>query len=232
MIKQEIDKILFIDIETAGCEYDLDSLEKANPKLSEAFKSYKPYLLNRFPDVSEESIENIFKSKSALLPEFGRVICFSFGLIKDGDLLINSFYGTNEKEILTKAKKVFERAIALDMHLAGHNIEKFDLPYIATRMIINGIEPPSNIPDESTKPWETKIIDTKKIWQRNNYHGLSSLELVCTVLGFDSPKEGDVKGETVHDDFYVRNKYEEIKTYCETDVRALFYIILNLKSLK
>ena len=234
MIKQDLDKMLFIDIETVGIEKDYETLLEKRPLLAHSFSKYLDYFQKRFPEMGEHVTSDfVFYDKSALFPEFGRIACFSFGLIKDGEFVVNSYADTNEVDIIRKIKKVLERAETLGMYLVGHNIKKFDVPYIANRMVINDIEPPKILPDDSVKPWETRLIDTKEIWQRSNYSALASLDLICISLGIDSTKNGEVFGSNLHD-FYWKGSESipAIKEYCEKDVLAVYQIINKLKSLK
>ena len=60
---------------------------------------------------------------------------------------------------------------------------------------------------------------------------IGSLDLMCTVLNIDSPKNGDVKGGNVTTNYWEGN-HEEIKEYCEKDVKALVDIITKLNNLK
>jgi hypothetical protein len=55
---------------------------------------------------------------------------------------------------------------------------------------------------------------------------------MCSVLGIDSSKEGDVTGNKVHESYWIDNKIEQIKEYCERDVDVLVQIINKLKELK
>jgi hypothetical protein len=52
-------------------------------------------------------------------------------------------------------------------------------------------------PSHETKPWGMRVLDTKDVWQFGNNWSLSSLDLMCSVLDVDSPKNGDVKGDNV-----------------------------------
>jgi DNA polymerase elongation subunit (family B) len=234
MIKKQLDKMLFIDIETAGGYKDLETLKKENPTLATIFSRYQYWFKDRFSDIENSDEETVYLKKSALIPEFGRIVCVSFGLMKDSEFKVSSYYGYNEKDILVKLQKLLKRAEELDMFLVGHNIEKFDAHYISTRMVINGIEPPKILPDENSKPWETKLLDTKKIWQRSQYNSLSSLDLLCTVLDVDSPKVGEVVGDMVHENFWKYTDYsmQEIVEYCERDVVAVRDIVVKLQNLK
>jgi hypothetical protein len=50
-------------------------------------------------------------------------------------------------------------------------------------------------------------------------------------LKIDSPKNGNVKGDNVNINFW-NNNHEEIKEYCEKDVKALIDIIVKFNKLK
>jgi hypothetical protein len=114
--------------------------------------------------------------------------------------------------------------------LCGHNVKNFDLPYIAKRMLINGVQVPSIIPNYKIKPWESRVLDTKEVWNFNSFRGLSSLDLVCTSLGLESPKEGEVNGSNIHK-YYYNNDIEKIKKYCEEDVKCTINLIKKIKNL-
>jgi hypothetical protein len=77
-----------------------------------------------------------------------------------------------------------------------------------------------------------KVIDTLEIWKFGNPSSLASLELMCSSLGVESSKEGDVTGNRVHESYWVNGKLEEIKEYCERDVDVLVQIIKKLKELQ
>lgn len=241
MIKQNLDKLLFVDVETAGISSSYYSFENEYPVLHKMFGRYQDYLVKRFPEVESGTLPHLY-SKAALIPEFGRVVCISFGILKetpspteDGvfvkNFIINSYAEESEHSILVKFKKVLERAHDLGFSLVGHNIKKFDVPFISTRMLINGISLPQILPSPDTKPWESKLIDTKELWQFGNFNALSSLDLICATLNIDSPKVGEVVGEHVHNNFWNGNIGEIVK-YCEKDVKALYDIVNYLKNLK
>ena len=47
-----------------------------------------------------------------------------------------------------------------DAVLCAHNGKEFDYPYIARRMIINGLNIPAILDNSGKKPWEVKLLDT------------------------------------------------------------------------
>ena len=78
MIKEDIHKLLFIDIETVGVDEDLDSLHHTNSKLSKVWEeSGWDYFKRRYSEDSELSSNQMFIKRSALLPEFGKIVCVS-----------------------------------------------------------------------------------------------------------------------------------------------------------
>ena len=77
MINIPITKILFLDIETVGGCPDLDSCERFSPEIAEQFHKYYDWFQKRFPEDTLLSKDEVFKKRSALVPEFAKIICVS-----------------------------------------------------------------------------------------------------------------------------------------------------------
>jgi len=229
-MKENINKLLFLDIETVGVADDLDDLGQTHPQLLNIWQtSGVDYFKRRYPEDSQLPSNDLFIKRSALLPEFGKIVCVSVGFIlDDGEVKLDSFYG-EEKELLIKLSNLLVRIEKLDFKLCGHNIKNFDLPYIAKRMLINGIKIPSILPNYQIKPWETKVVDTKEVWNFNSFKGLSSLELVCASLNVPNPKDNEVNGSNMHNYYYNNNDINKIVEYCEEDVKATINLMKKLK---
>lgn len=233
MIKTPLTKILFLDIETVGGCKDYETCKKSNPKVAEQFIKYIDWFHKRFPEDSQSSLDSIFSKRTALVPEFAKIVCVSVAFVTDKDeIKTQSFSGDDEKQLLTDCQKLLDRCGKLDFYLCGHNLKNFDIPMLAKRMIINGIMPPSILPSYDTKPWEIKAIDTKEIWQYGAYTSIGSLDLLCSTMDIPTPKEGTVNGESVHEAYWYKNMLKEITEYCERDVRVLIDIIKKLKNLE
>jgi hypothetical protein len=236
MIKVPITKILFLDIETVGCEKDYDSCKKNQPKIAEQFDKYYDWFLKRFPEdalIKENQKNIVFQTRTALVPEFAKIVCVSMAFVlENGDIRQQTFSNDNEYTLLTEVRNLLERCGKLDFHLCGHNLKNFDIPMISKRMVINGLMPPSILPSYDTKPWEIKAIDTKEVWQFGAYTAIGSLDLMCTCMDVPSPKDGEVTGEKVHSAYWYQNKLKEIAEYCERDVRVLIDVIIKFKDLK
>jgi hypothetical protein len=233
MINIPITKILFLDIETVGGCPDLESCERFSPEISEQFHKYFDWFLKRFPEDESLTKDDIFKKRSALVPEFAKIVCVSMAFVmENGDVKKQTFSGDDEKELLTQVKTLLDRCHKLDFYLCGHNLKNFDIPMLAKRMIINGIMPSKILPSYDTKPWEVKAIDTKEIWQYGSYTSIGSLDLVCSTMGIPTPKDGEVTGDKVHHAYWVEQKLPQISEYCEKDVEVLIKFIKKLKELK
>jgi len=238
-----IEKLLFFDIETVSQYKDIDELPKQEFKLwwsyYDNFKERvtdKSKLSNTDSNFSVEALEKnkkeVYRQTAAFFPEFGKVACVSLGFVtKGGKTKFESFYGKDEVDILKKVRDIFNKVDTLDFSLCGQNIKNFDIPFLGKRFVINGLRPPNIFPSHDTKPWEMKVLDTKDVWSFGSKWGLGSLDLICSSLKIDSPKNGDVKGDNVNTNFWVDN-HEEIKEYCEKDVKALIDIIIKFNNLK
>jgi len=239
MINVPITKILFLDIETVGISKDYDTCVKEYPRLGEQFDKYFDWFLKRFPEdqligKNENERKNlIFSTRTALVPEFAKIVCVSVAFVTDkNEVKKQTFSNDNEEKLLTELQILLNRCGKLDFHLCGHNLKNFDIPMIAKRMIINGLKPSSILPSYDTKPWEVKDIDTKDVWQYGAYTAIGSLDLMCSALDIPTPKGGEVTGDKVHDCYWNKGMLKEIGEYCERDVEVLIDAIIKLKQLK
>ena len=232
-----VNKLLFFDIESVSqyeSLYDMDeSKQDMWMKYSKSFlkKVTDENRLKLHEEGSDDYYNEIYRQTSAFFPEFGKVACVSMAFVNKGEVKYESFYGGDEIEILEGVRNVFNKIDPLGYDLCGHSIKMFDIPFLGKRYYINGMLPPSIFPKHSTKPWEMRTLDTKDVWQFGNNWALGSLDLVCMSLDIDSPKNGDVKGDSVNSNYW-DGKHVEIKEYCEKDVKALVDMIMNLNNLK
>jgi hypothetical protein len=240
----KVDKLLFFDIETVSQYKDLYDMPERELKMWESYyDSFRKKVTDesRIPnsedivlgeDYQKEVNREVYRQTAAFYPEFGKVACVSMAFVtKGGEVRFESFYGEDEKNILVETRKIFDKIFSLGFDLCGQSIKMFDIPFLGKRYFINDLKPPRLFPTHETKPWDLRVVDTKDVWQFGNNWSLGSLDLMCTVLDIDSPKNGDVKGDNVTNNYWDGN-HEEIKEYCEKDVKALVDIIIKLNGLK
>jgi uncharacterized protein YprB with RNaseH-like and TPR domain len=113
--------------------------------------------------------------------------------------------------------------------LCAHNGKEFDFPYIARRLIIQGLPLPDKLNLYGKKPWEVPHLDTMELWKFGDFKHYTSLKLMANILGIPSPKE-DIEGSMVRDVYYEEKDLERIIHYCERDVITVAQVFLRLRS--
>ena len=233
MINLPIEKLLFIDIETVGCASTLSDLKKSDEKLYSLFEHYESWFKKRFPEDTNLSLDELFISRSALVPEFNKIVCVCLGLVDmKGNFKTKVISNTDEKKLLEDVKKTLVKCGEMGYWMCGHNVKNFDIPVLGKRMVINGLMPPKILPSFDTKPWEVKAIDTRDVWQFGQYASISTLDLMCGVMGIESSKSEDMDGSRVHDSFWNKKDYGKINEYCEKDVIVLYNVVSKFVNLK
>ena len=214
-----IEDILFLDIETIPAFSSYQEL----PKVYQDLWDKKAKLIAKN---EEDTAENLYE-RAGIYSEFGKIICISVGAFKDGKLWLKSFFDHDEfvllKEFAEMLNKGFYRPNQL---LCAHNGKEFDYPYIARRMLINGINPPLILNLAGKKPWEIQLLDTMELWKFGDYKNYTSLELLSAVFGIPSPKN-DICGADVAKVYWVEKDLERIVEYCQKDVVTIVQIFLK-----
>ena len=220
--KIKLENILFIDIETAPMVATFDDLD---PRFQKMWEKKAVYLKKEDQTASE-----IF-SRAAIYAEFGKIICISVGfiLLKDGErhFRLKSFYNDDEKQLLIDFATMIN-AQKEDKLFCAHNGKEFDYPYIARRMLINGIKIPKMLDNSGKKTWEINHLDTLELWKFGDYKHYTSLELLTTIFDIPTPKD-DIDGSEVAEVYWVQKDLKRIVAYCEKDVLAVAQLILRYK---
>lgn len=224
--KLHLDNILFLDIETVP-EYE--NFQELDPTMQELFDKKTAYKRE-----ADEAAESFYKN-AGIWAEFGKIVCISVGFLvtkeNERQFRIKSFSG-KEKELLLEFKSLLNTHFNQNQHLlCAHNGKEFDFPYIARRMLINGIQLPKKLNLFGKKPWEIPYLDTLELWKFGDYKHYTSLKLLTAILKVPSPKD-DIDGSQVRDVYYKDKDINRIVTYCEKDVLAIIQIILRLRQEK
>jgi uncharacterized protein YprB with RNaseH-like and TPR domain len=222
--RMNLEHILFFDIETVPQYHDYNDLDETSKQLWEQKTKYQ-----RKEDFTPEE----FYDRAGIWAEFGKIICISVGFFKlKGDVRnfrVTSFHG-EEMEILREFKSLLETHFNKPQHLlCAHNGKEFDFPFIARRMIIQGMDIPFKLNLFGKKPWEVPHLDTLELWKFGDYKTFTSLKLMAHVLGIPSPKD-DIDGSQVRDVFYEENDMDRIISYCEKDTITVAQILLKLRN--
>lgn len=221
------ENILFLDIETIPQYGKLEEMPNELKKLWEK----KAKLINR-----EELSDDEIYQRAGIYAEFGKIICISVGSVNEKSenrtLRIKSFYGDDEKEILMEfLDMVNNYSRRHEVLLCAHNGKEFDFPYIARRMLINGLKLPSCLNYHGKKPWEVPHLDTMEMWKFGDYKHYTSLELLTYIFGIPSPKD-DIDGSQVGEIYYSTGDLQGIVHYCEKDLLAIVQLLMKYQGKK
>lgn len=230
--KDQIKNMLFLDIETTSAYDTIEEYNQAVPGIQKHWEKKLEYIRKDKHEYADTPANEVYQLDSALYPEFGKVIVVTIGQVVFDDhdkpqFKVKSFYGDDEKSVLEQLMAalaaLFRRAPGLK--IVGHNVKGFDAPFLIKRAVINKVNVPSQLHLHTLKPWENCLLDTAEIWKFGGWNA-ASLSLICDLLGIPSPKENMYGGEVAR--AYWQGRLEEIKDYCECDVRATANVILSL----
>ncbi|MFO8086411.1 MAG: 3'-5' exonuclease [Bacteroidales bacterium] len=213
LTKISLSKVLFLDIETVSASA---SYEDLSPRM-QALWAKKAKQLSKH----EEDTPEVLYEKAGIYAEFGKIVVISVGFFRGEELRITSFYGDDEKQLLADfAILVNHHFNTAGHYLCAHNGKEFDFPYIARRMLIQGISLPDMLNTPGKKPWEVKHLDTLALWKFGDYKHYTSLDLLTAIFDIPTPKE-DISGSDVGGIYWHEQDLDRIKRYCEKDVLAL-----------
>jgi DNA polymerase elongation subunit (family B) len=223
--KVQLEKVLFLDIETVPQTYEF---EKCDPKTKELFEGK-----TRFMQSDIKTVDDLYNERAGIYAEFGKIVCISVGFVHETStgrqIRMKSFYHDDEETLLRQFKGLLDDRYNTPYHiLCGHNAKEFDFPYICRRMLINGISLPSILDIAGKKPWEISHLDTMELWKFGDYKAYTSLALLCHVFQIPTPKD-DISGADVARVYYEEKDLERIKVYCEKDVVALIQLFLRMR---
>lgn len=219
----DLDKILFLDIETVPQEQAFTNLDQDFKDLWELKSKY-------YREQQGMNLEESY-NRAGIYAEFGKIICISVGIFSFHEgtrqFRIKTFSSHDEKELLVSFAELLNTHYnRSDQNLCAHNGKEFDFPYIARRMIVNGITLPYHLDLAGKKPWEVQHLDTMALWKFGDYKHFTSIKLLTKILGIPTPKD-DIDGSDVARVYYEDKNLNRIAEYCAKDVIAVAQIILK-----
>ena len=222
----KVEDVMFLDIETVPESSSFENLDSLKQNLWE--KKSRQFR------TSDQTAEEVYE-RAGIYSEFGKVICISVGIIRESNPMnfrLKSFFGKDEKLLLTEFSEMLSKFAKSHKEalLCAHNGKEFDFPYIARRMIINGLIIPEILDNAGKKPWEIKLLDTMDLWKFGDYKNYTSLDLLTSILGIPTPKD-DIDGSMVAGIFYNDDDIKRIVYYCEKDVLAIARVLLRFMNL-
>jgi len=219
--------ILFLDIETVPQSQDYEMLS-ADIQLLWNKKS-------AFFCKTDETPADVYQ-RAGIYAEFGKIVCISVGMLfpdknnSNWNIRLKSFYHDDESILLKEFVELLQTiALKKEIIFCAHNGKEFDYPYMARRILINGLKLPKTLDMAGKKPWEVYHLDTLELWRFGDYKHYTSLSLLTSVFGIPTPKD-DIDGSMVADVYYKEGNLKRIVKYCEKDVLAVAQLLLRYKS--
>lgn len=204
---------LYLDIETIP-DQSPGALEKAMENVAPPATYKKPESIAAWLDENRESAARDMLAKTALDGGRGHVCTIGWA-INDGDVRVEHAESrVDEAAILAT---FFAAVPAWDCIIVGHNIARFDLPFLVKRAIILGVRlPTGGAFPRSPAPWDSKIFDTMTAWA--GARDFVSLNALCGFLGIVGKEDFD--GSMVAE-AWAAGDHETIARYCDADVRRV-----------
>ena len=214
-----------MDIETVPCSPSFDDLDTTFQALwaeKTAWQRKEEYTPAEF-----------YKLKAGVMAEFAKIICISVGYLfvekNENHFRIKSFYGDDEKQIITDFNELLNSQFSKKQHqLCAHNGKEFDFPFIARRTLINGLKLPVLLDIAGKKPWEVNHLDTMELWKFGDYKHYTSIKLLAALFNIPTPKD-DIDRSQVAGVYWNDKDLERIKKYCQKDTLTVAQLILKYK---
>lgn len=219
-----LEHILFLDIETVAQASNYQEL----PERMRLLWDKKAAFLNNPDELPSEALYE----RAGIYAEFGKIVSIGLGYFKrDGEVLqlrIKDISTHDEKALLNEFNALLNGPFNQKMlKLCAHNGKEFDFPYIARRMIVNGIALPDCLNMAGKKPWEINHLDTMDYWKFGDYKHFTSLDLLAAILDVPTSKD-DIDGSQVNAVYHEQNDLERIGHYCKKDVAVMAQVFLKL----
>ncbi len=222
----KLQNVIFLDIETVSQQAEF---KKLNKNWKSLWKKKASYQLKE-----DQTAEDLYE-RAGIYAEFGKVICISVGVLREDKgkkvFRIKSYYGDDEKLLLKAFCKMLQtHFISSDFLLCAHNGKEFDFPFLARRILVNGLKLPYLLDIAGRKPWEVQHLDTMQLWKFGDYKNYTSLDLLTQLFNIKSPKN-NMDGSDVGNTYWEEKNLKKIVNYCQNDTLAVAQLLIAYKGL-
>lgn len=199
--------MLFFDLETLPTK-DQEVISRIQAELKPPGNYTKEETIEKWKKTAlDEAVR-----KTSFNALYGRVACIAW---QTGHDVYNTTKELNEREAI----ETFYANVTHygpNLSFCGHNIARFDLPFLRQRSMLLGIKPPPSIMKAmQAKPWDDCIKDTSIIWG-NEFISLDTLLWHFDIKHIHQDFDGSMVAETWETD------PQKVIDYCAGDVRATY----------
>ena len=208
---------LVLDIETIPRPPIDEVVEEA---VAKKVRSY----IDRTGDDAENA-ESLIRSTS---PFFGQLLCVGMRWLQDdGSARDKVVCEDNEEATLRSFFEIINHATTKGARFVHYNGLGFDIPFLIVRAAHYGLQINNwNFTDLRRFSYKSHIDLMMYLCNWNNYNAIS-MDVTCRSFGIPSPKEGEVKGETVAK-AYEEGNIEAVNEYVMRDVEATHQLFERL----
>jgi predicted PolB exonuclease-like 3'-5' exonuclease len=209
---------LILDIETVPRPPIDDTVEEVISQKTQA-------RIERTGD-DPQNAESLIRSTS---PFFGQVLCIGMRWLQDDSSSKDKVIcEENEEATLNAFFKIINHPSSRGVRFVHYNGMGFDIPFLLVRSAHYGIEINNyNFKDLRRFSYKSHIDVMMYLCNWNSYNSIS-MDIACRSFGIQSPKEGEVKGDTVAKAFEEGN-IEAVNEYVMRDVEATHQLFNKLK---
>lgn len=177
-------------------------------------------------DLTAEEAESLVRSVS---PFLGQVLAIGMRLYNDdsGEIKDKVISEPNEEATLQAFCETINHPASQDLRYVHFNGLNFDVPFIIIRAAIHGFTIQNSRFMNLRRYNYDPHVDLMQFLSRWGREGVS-LETACHSFGIPSPKEGDVKGNSVAQ-AYQNGDLEAVKDYVMRDVEATYQLFLKIR---
>lgn len=217
-------QLLFIDVKTVA--HDLASL---NPIL-QATAAVRAARVD-----SDLGAEQWLAQNGALHAEYARVSALALGYLTDEDgpdtlhLRTKVIMHESEEGILNQFLVLMQkpRFAGRELKLVAHNGKEFDLPFLARRLVVNGLKLPPPLNLLYKRSFENQALDTLEMWRFGERRHLVSLPVLAALLGLTDDPALLEHNKLAHQAF-VAQDWPALEQVCRRDIELLVNIFLKM----
>lgn len=214
------DSIIFLDVESLPCT----AQDPLWLKLRES--------IEREEEESDEDWEarvELVRHDMALTSPLGRAWMIGLGIGNGDPIILRGEDNSLESEEALLASLWDEVKTREDPWWVGHNLLGYDIPFLQVRALYHDMpQLARHLTSLKKKPWESRILDTMKLWPRTGadrgatrrwgLKGLGKLDTLCYLLGIE--QQDGVMGPNVYRAF-VEGDAEGVAKHLEYDIRQV-----------
>ncbi len=207
----DIETFVYFDIETIPNQRP-ETFEKLKEQVKAPASYKKPESIEKWLEENRYSAAQEALAKTSLDGGAGHVCTIGWAK-NDGKIRVeHAETVAEEHDILTA---FFNDLSDYKSHtLVGHNIAKFDIPFLLKRAVVLGVPlPPETAFPRDPKPWDKRVFDTMTAWA--GARDMISMNRLCGILGIIG--KDDFDGSQVAQ-AWADGEHLRIAHYCSSDV--------------